>query len=191
LIKINLNKKSKKVKIKIETGGLLVYFILPIVLAAAVIFFLQFSIDKKINNLNKNIQLYNAKTAILLPQVRTVNALKAKEARILMKINTIKTLKKEQMGPIGYIYYITEAIPRFSWISSLKSNNGVISINGIALDGQVESIFMNNLTKTDFFSNVSLLQTSEVKKQGLKLQNFSLTMNVMNEKNIKSADKIK
>jgi Tfp pilus assembly protein PilN len=178
LIKINLNKKPKKIKIKIETGGLLIYFIVPVVLAAIAVFFLQTSIDKKINVLNGNIKNYNEKTAMLMPKVRTVNSLKAKESQILEKINVIKTLKKEQMGPIGYIYYITTAIPRFAWINSLKSNKGVISVTGIALDGQVESIFMNNLSRTGFFGGVSLVQTSEVKKQGLRLQSFGLTMNV-------------
>jgi len=182
LIKINLNKKPKKIKIKIETGGLLAYLIVPVVLAAIAVFLLQSSIDKKINDLNKNINIYNGKTAMLMPKVRMVNAMKAKESEIIQKINTIKMLKKEQMGPIGYIYYITSAIPRFSWIDSLKSNKGGISITGIALDGQVESIFMNNLSQTGFFDNVSLLQTSEVKKQGLRLQNFSLTMDVKGKK---------
>ena len=178
MIKINLNKKPKKIKIKIEKGGLLIYFIVPVVLAAIAIFFLQSSIDKKINALNINIKNYNEKTAMLMPKVRMVNSLKAKESQILEKINVIKTLKKEQMGPIGYIYYITTAIPRFAWINSLKSNKGAISVTGIALDGQVESIFMNNLSRTGFFGGVSLVQTSEVKKQGLRLQSFGLTMNV-------------
>ena len=178
MIKINLNKKPKKIKIKIEAGGLLTYFIVPVVLAAIAVFFLQTSIDKKINGLNGNIKNYNEKTAMLMPKVRMVNSLKAKESQILQKINIIKTLKKEQMGPIGYIYYITTAIPRFAWINSLKSNKGAISVTGIALDGQVESIFMNNLSRTGFFGGVSLVQTSEVKKQGLRLQSFGLTMNV-------------
>lgn len=178
MIKINLNKKPKKIKLKIETRGLLVYLIAPVIIAAIAVFLLQFSVDKKINGLNKSIKNYNEKTAMLMPKVRMVNAIKAKESQIIQKINTIKMLKKEQMGPIGYIYYITTAIPRFSWINSLKSNKGVISVTGIALDGQVESIFMNNLSRTGFFGGVSLIQTSEVKKQGLRLQNFSLTMNV-------------
>jgi Tfp pilus assembly protein PilN len=178
LIKINLNKKPKKIKIKIETGGLLVYFIVPIVLAAISVFLLQTSMDKKIDGLNNSIKNYNEKTAALMPKVRAVNAIKAKESQIIQKVNTIKMLKKEQMGPIGYIYYITSAIPRFSWINSLKSNKGDISVTGIALDGQVESIFMNNLSRTGFFDGVSLLQTSEIKKQGLRLQSFSLTMKV-------------
>ncbi|MHB1661617.1 MAG: PilN domain-containing protein [bacterium] len=178
MIKINLNKKPKKIKIRIETGGLIAYFIVPVVFAAIAIFLLQSSIDKKINDLNKNIKSYNNETALLLPKVIKVNAIKKKEAETLQKINIIKTLKKAQMGPVGYIYYITAAIPRFSWINSLKSNKGSIALTGIALDGQVVSIFMNNLSKTGFFDGVSLVQTSEIKKQGLKLQNFSLTMNV-------------
>lgn len=182
MIKINLNKKPKKIKIRIETRGLIAYFIVPVVFAAVAIFLLQHSINKKINNLDKNIKIYNSKTAYLLPKVRMVNAIKIKVAETTQKITIIKTLKKAQMGPVGYIYYITAAIPRFSWINSLKSDKGNISITGIALDGQVVSIFMNNLSKTGFFGGVSLMQTSEVKKQGLKLQNFSLTMNVKNTK---------
>jgi hypothetical protein len=60
-------------------------------------------------------------------------------------------------------------------------------VNGIALDGQVVSLFMDNLSKTGFFNNVTLLQTSEVKKQELKLQNFNLTFNANYKPDIKSA----
>ena len=190
MVKINLNKKPKKVKISIEAGSLrnmLIFLIIPVIAGGIVIFLMQSSIESKINDINKNIKIYNAKTVVLMPQVEKVNALKAKDAQILQKINIIKTLKKAQMGPLGYIYYITAAIPRFSWINSLKSNNGVISVSGTALDGQVESIFMNNLSKTGFFNDVSLIQTSETKKQGLKLQNFSMTMNVKGEALSKNA----
>lgn len=184
MIKINLNKKPKKVKISIETGSLrnlLIFLIVPVILGGIVIFIMQSSIDRKIDVLKKNIKIYNAKTAVLMPKVARVNAIKTKDAQILEKINVIKTLKKEQIGPLGYIYYITTVIPRFSWINSLKSDKGVISVSGTALDGQVESIFMNDLSKTGFFDGVNLIQTSETKKQGLKLQNFSLTMNVKGE----------
>gem|GEM_PF-5047297 len=184
MIKINLNKKPKKIKIRIETGGLrnmLIFIIVPVVLAAIAIFFLQSSMYKKIGDLNESIKTYNEKTAILMPQVIKANSLKAKESQTLEKINAIKTLKKEQMGPIGYIYYITAAIPRFAWIDSLKSDKGLLSVTGIALDGQVESIFMNNLSKTGFFGGVTLLQTSEVKKQGLRLQSFALTMKIKSQ----------
>ncbi len=190
MIKINLNKKPKKVKISIEAGSLrnmLIFLIIPVIAGGIVIFLMQSSIESKINDINKNIKIYNAKTVVLMPQVEKVNALKAKDAQILQKINIIKTLKKAQMGPLGYIYYITAVIPRFSWINSLKSNKGVISVSGTALDGQVESIFMNNLSKTGFFNDVSLIQTSETKKQGLKLQNFSMTMNVKGEALSKNA----
>ncbi len=190
MVKINLNKKPKKVKISIEAGSLrnmLIFLIIPVIAGGIVIFLMQSSIESKINDINKNIKIYNAKTVVLMPQVEKVNALKAKDAQILQKINIIKTLKKAQMGPLGYIYYITAVIPRFSWINSLKSNNGVISVSGTALDGQVESIFMNNLSKTGFFNDVSLIQTSETKKQGLKLQNFSMTMNVKGEALSKNA----
>lgn len=175
MIKINLNKKSKKIKIKIERKSIVLYLITPIILGVVAILIMQYSIKYKINEANHNIKVYNGKISILLPKVQMVNAIKRKENQIIQKINIIKTLKKEQMGPIGYIYYITTTIPRFAWIDSLKSTDGNISVNGIALDGQVVSLFMDNLNKTDFFGNVTLLQTSEVKKQDLKLQNFSLT----------------
>lgn len=194
MIKINLNKKPKKAKISIETGTLrktLVFVAIPVIVAGIVIFIMQTTIVGKINHLNKNIKIYDAKIAMLKPKVEKIDALKAQNAQILKKINIIKTLKREQMGPLGYIYYITSAIPRFSWINSLKSNNGIIFVSGIALDGQVESIFMNNLSQTGFFNGVSLLETSEVKKQGLRLQSFGLTMNVKGNAILKNSTVIK
>lgn len=192
MIKVNLNKKPKKIKIKIEKASVkstFGYVIIPIIVGAGVAVAMNYTITAKINTVNKNIKAYNSRTSALLPKVQKVNAIKKKQAEILQKINVIKRLKKEQSGPIGYVYYITTALPRFAWINSLKQANGNISVNGIALDGQVVSLFMDNLNKTDFFGNVTLLQTSEVKKQGLKLQNFDLTFNVNYRPGIKSAIK--
>lgn len=175
MIKINLNKKLKGIKSGIEKKNLVFLFIIPVILAGIAIFFMQYSIETKINKTNGNIKVYNDRISILLPKVRMANAVKRQQNLIMQKIRVIKTLKKAQVGPIGYIYYITTTIPRFAWIHSLKSSEGNIRVEGVALDGQVVSLFMNNLSKTGFFHNVTLIQTSEIKKQGLKLQNFSLT----------------
>ncbi|MCL4498448.1 MAG: PilN domain-containing protein [Deltaproteobacteria bacterium] len=190
MIKINLNKSRKKARIKIEKKSIKSisgFVIIPIIAGVVAAEAMNLAITAKINAVNNNIKVYNGKTSALLPKVQKVNAIKKKQADILQKINIIKTLKKEQSGPIGYIYYITTALPRFAWIDSLKSVNGNISVNGIALDGQVVSLFMDNLNKTGYFNNVTLLQTSEVKKQELKLQNFNLTFNANYKPDIKSA----
>ncbi|MCL4321024.1 MAG: PilN domain-containing protein [Deltaproteobacteria bacterium] len=190
MIKINLNKKPKKLRIKIEKKSIKSmsgFVLIPIIAGAVVAAAMNYTITAKINATIKNIKVYNGEISALLPKVQKVNAIKKKQADILQKINIIKTLKKEQSGPIGYMYYITMALPRFAWIDSLKSAGGNISVNGIALDGQVVSLFMDNLNKTGYFNNVTLLQTSEVKKQELKLQNFNLTFNANYKQGIKNA----
>ncbi len=175
MIKINLNKKQKGVISKTEKKNIVLYIIIPIIIAGVAIFLMQYSIETKISSVNGNIKIYNSRISVLLPRVRMVNAIKRQQNLIMQKISVINTLKKEQIGPIGYIYYVTVTIPRFAWINSLKSSNGNITVNGVALDGQVVSLFMDNLNKTGFFHNVTLIQTSEIKKQDLKLQNFRLT----------------
>ncbi len=177
MIKINLNKKSKKIKIKIEKKdikSIAGYVIMPVIISAAAIYLMNFFVTVKINSVNKDIKIYNSRISALIPKVQMVDSVRKKQAEILQKINIIKRLKSEQGGPVGYIYYITRALPRFAWIHSLKSAGGNISVSGIALDGQVVSLFMDKLHKTGFFDNVTLFQTSEVKQNGLKLQNFSL-----------------
>lgn len=184
MIKVNLNKKRKGLKgIRVNAAafggrGMAVYLIAAVAAAAVLILFLQFSMERRIGGLNANIKIYNQKTAMIMPRVVQANAVKKINDSILQKINTIKTLKKEQAGPIGYLYYIVSAVPRFSWITSLKSAKGNIAIDGVALDGQVVSLLMDNLAATGYFDNVTLIQTAEVKKQGLRLQNFNITMNI-------------
>ena len=182
MIKINLNKKPRQIKFKlkfeIKKKYILIYLLIPVVLGFLVVFFMQSIIQAQIANVNSETASYNNRISLIMPKVRKVMAVKKAQSEILQKINVIKVLKKEQQGPIGYIYYITEAVPKFAWINSLKSQNGNITINGIALDGQVVSIFMSNLQKTGFFRSINLMQTTEAKKQGLKLQNFSLYFGV-------------
>ncbi|MHB1663849.1 MAG: PilN domain-containing protein [bacterium] len=181
IIKINLNKeqKSRKLKVHADKSNLIFfipYLIIPIVAAAAAIYFMQYFMQNKINNIADNISSYNSKISVLMPKVQKVVEIRKVQSQILQKINIIKTLKKEQQGPIGYTFSLTSAIPKFAWLSSLKSDNGNISISGVALDGQVVSMFMKKIKKTGFFHSINLIQTAETKKQDLKLQNFSLTM---------------
>ncbi len=185
MIKINLNKKPRQAKLKlkfdIKKKHIFIYLLIPVVLGLLVVFLMQSVIQAQIANVNRKTTSYNNRISLIMPKVREVTAIKKTQTGILQKINVIKVLKKEQQGPIGYIYYVTEAVPKFAWINSLKSQNGSITINGIALDGQVVSIFMSNLQKTGFFRSINLMQTTEVKKQDLKLQNFSLYFGVNNK----------
>ncbi len=181
IIKINLNKKpkSKKFKVNVDKGSIMFfipYLIVPIVAAAASIYFMQSFMQNKIHNVTNNIFSYDSKISVLMPKVQKVVEIRKVQSQILQKINIIKTLKKEQQGPIGYTFSLTSAIPKFAWLSSLKSDNGNISISGVALDGQVVSMFMKKIKRTGFFHSINLIQTAETKKQDLKLQNFSFTM---------------
>ena len=181
IIKINLNKKqkSKKFKPQVDKSSIISfipYIVVPIVAAAAAVYFMQSFVQNKINNVTNNIASYNSKISVLMPKVQKVVAIKKVQSQMLQKINIIKTLKKEQQGPIGYTFSLTGAIPKFAWINSLKSDNGTISISGVALDGQVVSMFMKKIKKTGFFNSINLIQTAQTKKQDLNLQNFSLTM---------------
>ncbi len=181
IIKINLNKKqkSKKFKPQVDKSSIISfipYIVVPIVAAAAAVYFMQSFVQNKINNVTNNIASYNSKISVLMPKVQKVVAIRKVQSQMLQKINIIKTLKKEQQGPIGYTFSLTGAIPKFAWINSLKSDNGNISISGVALDGQVVSMFMKKIKKTGFFNSINLIQTAQTKKQDLNLQNFSLTM---------------
>jgi Tfp pilus assembly protein PilN len=181
IIKINLNKKQKSKKFKPQVDkrsiiSFIPYIVVPIVAAVAAVYFMQSFVQNKINNVTNNIDSYNSKISVLMPKVQKVVAIKKVQSQMLQKINIIKTLKKEQQGPIGYTFSLTGAIPKFAWINSLKSDNGTISISGVALDGQVVSMFMKKIKKTGFFNSINLIQTAQTKKQDLDLQNFSLTM---------------
>ncbi len=181
IIKINLNKKpkSKKLKVNVDKSSIISfipYVIVPIIAAVAAIYLMHSFVQNKINNVMNNISSYNSKISVLMPKVKKVVEMRKVQSQILQKVNIIKTLKKEQQGPIGYTFSLTSAIPKFAWLSSLKSDNGNISISGVALDGQVVSMFMKKIKKTGFFHSINLIQTAETKKQDLKLQNFSFTM---------------
>jgi Tfp pilus assembly protein PilN len=181
IIKINLNKKQKSKKFKPQVDkssviSFIPYIVVPLIAAVAASYFMQSFVQNKINNVTNNITSYNSKISVLMPKVQKVVAIRKVQSQIIQKINIIKTLKKERQGPIGYTFSLTSAIPKFAWINSLKSDNGNISISGVALDGQVVSMFMKKIKKTGFFNSINLIQTAETKKQDLNLQNFSLTM---------------
>lgn len=179
MININLNKKQrKKAGKKGVNKKIYYYFAIPVVAAAIVIITMQSIMVSKINFTKNTIVEYNHKIALLAPKLRLVEAVKKRNAILLEKINTIKTLKSKQVGPVGYLYYIQSVIPKFAWVNSLTYKGNTVDIDGIALDGQVVSLFMDNLNSTGFFGEASLGQTRENKMEGLDLQNFNISFNV-------------
>lgn len=165
--------------------GFIAYAAVALAASAALIVMLQLSMANKIKKLDGNILIYTQKTRLIMPKVREVQALKKSNDAMEQKIDIIERLKAEQGGPIGYLYYVVEAVPRFAWITSLKEKSGSLSMDGMALDGQVVSLLMDNLSATGFFNGVALIQTAESDHKGLKLQNFSMTMNIKSAGNKK------
>jgi hypothetical protein len=88
MIKVNLNKKQKKTRIKIDKKSIKSisgFVIIPIIAGVVAAEAMNLAITAKINAVNNNIKVYNGKTSALLSKVQKVNAIKKKQGRYSSK----------------------------------------------------------------------------------------------------------
>lgn len=117
-----------------------------------------------------------------------INKLKAKVGEVEKYKKKLKTLKDQlavinslqagRSGPVRMMDELTDLVPRKLTLSSFKENNRKVSIQGVASDGPIIADFLESLKQAKFFSNVELLTVQAQEQDGIKLQKFTINLDV-------------
>jgi len=74
---------------------------------------------------------------------------------------------------------IAEKLPANSWLTSVKESGGTnVSIDGVTFSNYLIADLMNNLEKTDRFSNVTLSIAQEGRIDDYKVIQFTLNSRI-------------
>ena len=94
-----------------------------------------------------------------------------------VKLKTIGELEKGKTGPVRLLDDIAMSVPKNKlWLTSLKENNGVLLLDGTAMDNETVADFMDRLEKTETVNSIELvnIKQKEIKGLDLNLKDFSL-----------------
>lgn len=174
MVRINLLPSGRKKSMKLApviTYGAVVTFILIIVMIAVSVFMNSKISDMEDENFAKEQKLKELQVA--LEEVRNYER-DNKEFR--EKTRIIEELKKKQIVPLRLLDEVSEMLPKGVWLTSLRDRNGVISISGYAFSNPDLVSYVQNLKKSRYLTNVTLVESRQDDIEEFSVYNFKLTL---------------
>ncbi len=181
MIKINLlpfRTARKKENIRRQVS----IFLGLVVLVLSALLFVWDSMSGELKTLNTDIKTVKAELATHAETIRKVEEYKKKLTIVRTKKGVIQKLELERSGPIRIMDAMTQCVVRTRmWLKSMEDKEGVLNIQGVAVDNATIARFMKNLDKSKYFSNVDLTSSKQVKiDKKLKFKEFLVKCRAVN-----------
>jgi len=182
MIKINLLPvRAAKKKETLRQQIIIAALFLGVVLAA--ILYLEASISSKITKVEVKIAALNKEITELKKEEKYSEEIKLKKKTVESKLNIIDELDKKKSGPVHLMDELSKSIPfeegaelpKKIQLTSLKEKGGTLELKGFALDNETIASFMTNLENSPYFKNINLGSSKAVKKQKIKVKDFTIT----------------
>ena len=127
-----------------------------VVLSLLFISYRWVTLSRERQSLRKRIQTAELEKKRLEAIIKKANYFKSQKELLNRKISLITELKKNQNGPVHLLDQVSVNLPEFLWLESLVESNGSVFVRGKATTYNAVSNLYNNLTDSDYFSNVVL-----------------------------------
>ncbi|MEC4890131.1 MAG: PilN domain-containing protein [Nitrospira sp.] len=113
--------------------------------------------------------------AQLKEQVKQVQDFEQKKKLLEDKNRVIDQLEKSRVGPVKVLDYVSQSLePLKVWLTSLKISTDSVELEGRALTNDDVVEFVNNLRRTDFFSNINLQESRAAVESAINIYQFKL-----------------
>jgi type IV pilus assembly protein PilN len=170
MIKINLLKeeiaptKKRKVAVPKSEQQRSLLFLLIFIIAVGVIGYMFWSVNSKLNDLNRNIKMAQEEKQRLEGIIAEVNKYQADKDLLERKLNLIIELDKNRSSPVELMIQLQELKPNHLWFNKITERGDQITIEGMAISYNSIAEFDGNLTRSKYFteSNVELLDAEEL-----------------------------
>jgi type IV pilus assembly protein PilN len=175
MIKINLLPTKKKPPKKvIDLQQQLLLGLLLIVLVVMGMWFFWSSQANKIAALEKAKTAAEARMREQENVLKEVKNVEEERKNYTEKIGIIQQLKKNQEGPVRLLDEISKALPLGVNVASLNASSNNINIEGEAFTNDDIVRFVDNLKASRLLSDVTLLETSQAKREGIDVYKYKL-----------------
>lgn len=125
-----------------------------------------------------------AEIAKLESETKEVAVLQRTIADLKQKVKVIDDLSQKKVGPVRVMESLSIAVPEKLWLTEFKENSGSLAMSGMAIDNQTVADFLRALAASPYFSDVDLVETSQVQQERLVLKKFSLKSRLMYQADI-------
>jgi type IV pilus assembly protein PilN len=174
MIRINLlpfrtDRKKENVRRQVSL------FLLSMVLVLLVLFYYNWSLNSKIEKLNKNIATTNAELTKYNEINKEIARIKKNLEILRKKMAVIAQLESDRYAPVILMDTMTQVVvAKRMWFTDLAMQDTTVRIDGIALDEKTVADFMVRLQKSGLFSNVELKSVKRKKVEKSNLKSFQI-----------------
>jgi type IV pilus assembly protein PilN len=115
--------------------------------------------------------------ALLKEKVKQVQDFEQKKKLLEDKNRVIDDLEKSRSGPVRILDYVSQSLePLDVWLTRLQVKDANIELEGRALTNDDVVQFVNNLRKTDHFTNIRLVESRSGTEAKVNLYQFKLNL---------------
>jgi type IV pilus assembly protein PilN len=128
----------------------------------------------KISRERKVVANYQREIASLKSVLGEVAQFKKKQAEYQEKLDVLAELKRKKNGPIHLLDELNKALPDKLWLESFQEEQGQIKLHGVGVNQKTVANFITVLESSDYYRDVDLKVTKQIKEAGVKLQSFEI-----------------
>jgi len=153
-------------------------FVLSVVCLALLMGFVFLNLSRNVAALETDMSSKKKELATYAETTKKIEELKKKIAEVRAKLNVIKELESKKTGPVLLLDELSMAVPKEKlWLTELNEKNGILTLQGTAMDNDTVALFMTNLENAKHIVSVDL-QTAKLNnlpKYKLNVVDFVLT----------------
>jgi len=149
-------------------------FVLTILLALAVIFYLKWNAAQREQELDQEIRTVQAEIAKLNKVVGEINKIKKEKERVERRVKIIESLERGRMGAARLLDELSNKVPDKVWIEKMDKKGASLRLEGIALDDETIADFMTMLETSPLVKKVELELTERHQIGDVRLKKFVL-----------------
>ena len=148
-------------------------FLLSLAFMLIILFYFNFSLGGKIDDLNKKIKETKSELAKYDKINKEIEQIKKKLSNLKKKMAVMNTLEANRFAPVRLMDAMTKVIiPKRMWFTNLQSKGNKVNISGVALDNTTVADFMVRLENSGLFNEVDLKTLKRSKSKKGKLSKF-------------------
>jgi type IV pilus assembly protein PilN len=133
------------------------------------------SLDDEIEARQQEKQEKEKQVAQLKEQVKQVQDFEQKKKLLEDKNRIIDQLEQSRVGPVKVLDHVSQSLePLKLWLTKLGLSADAVELEGKALTNDDVVEFVNNLRRTDYFSNINLQESKALVENKINLFQFRL-----------------
>ncbi len=186
MIRINLlpsddRKKSRKISLPSVSGGAVLW----VLVITGVYFGALFSISalqhRTIKSYEKKILEAKEESARLAPQLAKIRRLTKEREEVNRRLGIIASLDRDRYLRVQMMNDLSVGVPANLWVTKVTEQGGSrMTVEGITFSNFTVADFMNNLEKSQHFTDVALQVAEEGEIDDVKVLKFTLNSRLVN-----------